>query len=123
MVDPTVVDDETGGETLAEIVGDTAPANAGIAVTVQYDTPSASAVANTEGLVRGIAGVRSATTTSLALGGLSLMRVTYDRDPDALRAALEVRGYQVTGSGQTLRIRRAPQLLPPNLPADEKPTG
>ena len=124
VVDPAATeDDQASGETLAEIVGDTAPANAGIPVTLQFDTPSASAVANTEGLVRGIAGVRSATTTSLALGGLSLMRVTFDGDPDALRAALEVRGYQVTGSGQTLRIRRAPQLLPPNLPTDDRPTG
>ena len=73
--------------------------------------------------MRGIPGVRSASTTSLALGGVSLMRVTYDGDPDALRAALEVRGLQVTGSGQTLRIRRAPQLLPPNLPADTNPAG
>ena len=121
VVDPTTED--TGGETLAEIVGDTAPASAGIAITLQFDTPSASAVANTEGLVRGIPGVRSASTTSLALGGVSLMRVTYDGDPDALRAALEVRGLQVTGSGQTLRIRRAPQLLPPNLPADTNPAG
>ena len=123
VIDPDAIEDSAGGETLAEIVGDTAAANAGIAITVQFDTPGASAVANTEGLIRGIAGVRSATTTSLALGGLSLMRVTYDGDPDALRAALEVRGYQVTGSGQTLRIRRAPQLLPPNLPSDEKPAG
>jgi cyclopropane fatty-acyl-phospholipid synthase-like methyltransferase len=38
-------------------------------------------------------------------------------------AALEARGLQVTGSGQTLRIRRAPQLLPPNLPADTNPAG
>ncbi|ANC88033.1 MAG: heavy-metal-associated domain-containing protein [Sphingomonas aquatilis] len=121
VVDPTTED--TSGETLAEIVGDTAPASAGIAITLQFDTPSASAVANTEGLVRGIPGVRSASTTSLALGGVSLMRVTYDGDPDALRAALEVRGLQVTGSGQTLRIRRAPQLLPPNLPADTNPAG
>jgi hypothetical protein len=124
VVDPDAAsDDDASGETVAEIVGDTAPANVGIPITLQFDTPSASAVANTEGLVRGIAGVRSASTTSLALGGLSLMRVTYDGDPDALRAALEVRGYQVTGSGQTLRIRRAPQLLPPNLPSDDRPAG
>ena len=51
------------------------------------------------------------------------MRVTFDGDPDSLRAALEVRGYQVTGSGQTLRIRRAPQLLPPTLPTDDRPAG
>lgn len=123
VVDPDAAGDDSGGETLAEIVGDTGAANAGIPITVQFDTPGASAVANTEGLVRGIPGVRTASTTSLALGGVSLMRVTYDGDPDALRAALEVRGYQVTGSGQTLRIRRAPQLLPPNLPADDRPAG
>lgn len=123
VVDLDATDEGNGDETLAEIVGDTAPASAGIPVTLQFDTPSASSVANTEGLVRAIPGVRSASTTSLALGGLSLMRVTYDGDPDALRAALEVRGLQVTGSGQTLRIRRAPQLLPPSLPADTNPAG
>jgi len=123
-IDPdAATDDDASGETLAEIVGDTGSASAGIPVTVQFDTPGASAVANTEALVRGIPGVRSASTTSLALGGVSLMRVTYDGDPDALRAALEVRGLQVTGSGQTLRIRRAPQLLPPNLPTDDRPAG
>ena len=116
-------DTEASGETLAEIVGDTASASAGIPIVVQADTPSASSVANIEGLLRGIAGVRAATTTSLALGGVSLVRVTYDGDPAALRAALEVRGYQVTGSGQTLRIRRAPQLQLPNLPPDTQPAG
>ena len=121
IVDPTA-DDGNGEDATTEIVGDAA-ANAGIAVTIQFDTPSASAVANTEGLLRSIAGVRSASTTSLALGGLSLMRVTYDGDPETLRTALEARGLQVTGSGQTLRIRRAPQLLPPNLPSDTNPTG
>lgn len=123
VVDPATIDDSGDGETLAEIVGDTGAANAGIAVTIQFDTPSASAVANTEGLVRGIPGVRSASTTSLALGGLSLMRVTYDGDPDALRAALEVRGWQVTGSGQTLRIRRAATPQPAPAASDGGTTG
>ena len=122
-IDPNAIDDDASGETLAEIVGDTGAAGAGIPITLQYDTPGASAVANTEGLVRGIAGVRAASTTSLALGGLSLMRVTFDGDPETLRKALELRGYQVTGSGQTLRIRRAPQLLPTNLPTDANPPG
>ncbi|WP_447406137.1 hypothetical protein, partial [Clostridium perfringens] len=89
------------GETLSEIVGDIAPASADIPIVVQADTPGASSVANIEGLLRGIPGVRAATTTSLALGGVSLLRVTYDGDPATLRAALEVRGYQVSGTGQT----------------------
>ena len=95
----------------------------GIAITLQYDSPSASSVANTESALRGIAGVRSASTTSLALGGVSLMRVTFDGDPASLRSALEGRGYQVLGSGTTLRIRRAPQLLPPEAPQDDRPAG
>ena len=95
----------------------------GVAFTLQYDSPSASAVANTESLVRGIAGVRSAATTSLALGGVSLMRVTFDGDPAALRTALSGRGFQVVGEGQTLRIRRTPPTAAPEPPAEGQPTG
>ena len=94
----------------------------GIPLTLQYDSPTASSVANTESALRGIAGVRSANTTSLALGGVSLMRVSYDGDPAALRVALEARGFQVIGGGTTLRIRRAPQLLPADIPADTAPS-
>lgn len=98
-------------------------AGQGVAITLQYDSPSASSVANTESAMRGITGVRSAATTSLALGGVSLMRVTFDGDPASLRAALEARGYQVLGSGTTLRIRRAPQLLPPDVAPVDRPAG
>ena len=113
----------TDDPTLAQIVGDVVPTGQGIPVTIQFDTPGAAAVAATEGVLRGIPGVRSAATTSLALGGVSVLRVVYDGDPGSLKAALEVRGYQVLGDGQSLRIRRAPQLLPPGLPADGAPAG
>lgn len=89
----------------------------GIPVSVQFDTPTASTVANTESAMRGVAGVRSAQTTSLALGGVSIMRVVFDGDPARFRAALEGRGYQVFGSGTTVRIRR-PQLPPPDVAPD-----
>ena len=102
----------------------TAPAaGQSVVVTVQYDSPTSSSVANTESALRGIPGVRSASTTSLALGGVSLMRVQFDGDSAGLRAALEARGYQVLGADATLRIRRAPRLLPPDLPADDRPAG
>lgn len=120
---PTPVEQVASDDSLAGIADDIAtPQGATVTVTVQFDTPSAAAVSATEGTVRGLPGVRSAATTSLALGGLSLMRVVYDGDPDALKAVLEARGFQVFGSGQTLRIRRAPQLLP-DLPPDDKTTG
>ncbi|MES3092692.1 heavy-metal-associated domain-containing protein [Sphingomonas aerolata] len=110
--------DETADANTAVLTGGT-----GLSITIQFDTPAAAAVASTEAALRAIPGVRSAATTSLALGGVSLMRVAYDGDPAALKAALEARGYQVFGSGQTIRIRRTAQLLPPDLPADNATTG
>ena len=105
-----------GQDPLAEIMGGiAAQAGPGISISVQFDTPSASSVANTEQAVRGVPGVRNAQTGSVALGGVSVMRVTYDGDPATLAAALEARGWQVLGQGQTIRIRRAPQLPPPDL--------
>jgi hypothetical protein len=76
--------------------------------------------------MRGVPGVRTATTTSLALGGVSVMRVGFDGDQAALRAALEARGWQVQEGQGVLRIRRvapangAPppqQQLSPPIPA------
>ena len=118
--DDSVASDDA---TLAQIVGDVGPPGQGITVSIQFDTPGAAAVSATENILRGIPGVRSATTTSLALGGVSVLRVVYDGDPQSLKSALEVRGYQVLGDGQALRIRRAPSLLPTGLPADGAPTG
>ncbi|WP_425229651.1 heavy-metal-associated domain-containing protein [Sphingomonas sp.] len=119
--------DEVGDLIDATDTADDAPTAAGagqaVTVTVQYDSPSAASVANAESTLRGVAGVRSAQTSSLALGGVSLMRVVFDGDPEGLRTALESRGYTVNGSGTTLRIRRAPQLQLPDFPTDDRPSG
>lgn len=122
---PAAVIDDTGPgeEPIAGLDAAIATSGAGIAVSLQYDAPSASAVANAESLIRSIPGVVRAGTTSLALGGVSIMAVTFDGDPDQLRRALEQRGFQVSGSGTTLRIRRAPQVQTPALPADSVITG
>ena len=109
------------GDLIEDVDPTTAASTPGTTFTLQYDSPTASAVANTESLVRGLSGVRSAGTTSLALGGVSLMRVVFDGDIPALKAALTARGYQVTGEGPTLRIRRS--LLPPDLPPDGPTAG
>lgn len=73
---------------------------------IQYDTPNAGSVGTGEGMVRSIPGVRGATTTSLALGGTSVMQVTFGQSLEELRLALSARGYTVQGSGTTLRIVR-----------------
>ncbi|HWK35368.1 heavy-metal-associated domain-containing protein [Sphingomonas sp.] len=83
-------------------------------IAIQFDTPSAASVTAGESAIRGVPGVRSATTTSLALGGVSVMRVAYDGDVAVLRTSLESRGWSVQVSGSTLRIRRGG---PPPAPA------
>lgn len=99
-------------ESLAADAGVLEAAGAGN-LSVQFDTPSASAVEATERTLRGIAGVRSAVTTSLALGGISVMRVGYDGDVATLKAALEARGFVVTLGSGAIRIQRPRASLPP----------
>ncbi|MEQ1549273.1 MAG: heavy-metal-associated domain-containing protein [Chakrabartia sp.] len=75
--------------------------------TVQFDTPDVASVGATESTIRGIPGMKSVSTSSLALGGVSVMRVSFDGDADMLRVALSARGYRVKESGGSFRIRRA----------------
>ncbi|MDQ8754962.1 heavy-metal-associated domain-containing protein [Sphingosinicella sp. LHD-64] len=85
----------------------TAPTGALQSFSIQVDTPDAASVQNAELSVSRVGGVASAITTSLALGGTSIMRVTYSGDAAALQAALSAQGWrvQVLG-GNTLRITR-----------------
>jgi hypothetical protein len=79
---------------------------------IQVDTPSPASVDQAELSVSRIPGVTSALTTSLALGGVSVMRVTYAGDPASLQAALQAQGWTVQVSGTQLRMTRpapAPQ--------------
>lgn len=75
-------------------------------VTVQFASPDAAAVDAALSAVRGAAGVQSAATTSLAIGGTSVMRVSVAGGQAALVAALRVRGWQVSSGGGVLRISR-----------------
>lgn len=74
--------------------------------TVQYVSPDVESVSATERAVGAIAGVQSASTTSLALGGTSVMRVTFRGDLGTLKAALAARGFKVQEGGGQLRINR-----------------
>ncbi len=115
----TPVEDDEAGET---VVIDT-PRPVAVSISIQFDTPAVAAVNATEAALRSVPGVASATTSSLALGGVSVMTVGYTGPAEALKAALEARGWQVFGTGTTLRIRRAPRLLPPDLVADNATAG
>ncbi len=110
---PEVADTGDAGDSASETAsessdgGDSAPAPAAtISVSVQFDTPDVGAVSRGESAVRGIPGVNSATTSSLALGGISVMQVSYNGEIDALAAALRSRGWQVQQGAGALRISR-----------------
>ncbi len=82
------------------------PVATGSTFSIQFDTPDVGSVTQGEAAVRGVPGVRSAVTRSLALGGTSVMQVTFDGTVDSLRAGLQARGYTVAASGTTLRVTR-----------------
>ncbi len=102
---PTATAEPT--DTPTDVVATETPAASGASLTIQFDTPTAAAVSSIEAAVRGVPGVSGASTTSMAIGGVSVMRLSYSGDPEVLRTSLQSRGFQVGRSGNTLRIRRA----------------
>lgn len=74
--------------------------------TVQVATPDARSVDAALGSIRGAAGVRSVATSSIAIGGTSVVRVTYLGDLNGLANALRAAGWQVTVGSNALGISR-----------------
>lgn len=74
--------------------------------TVQFSTPTAASFDSGISSVSGTPGVRGVATSSTAIGGVSVMRVSFAGDAAALAAALRARGWNVSQSGNTLNISR-----------------
>ncbi|KUR76483.1 hypothetical protein [Novosphingobium sp. FSW06-99] len=79
---------------------------AGAAIQVQFASPDAGAVDAAQAALRAVPGVQGVVTSSLALGGVSVMRVTYGGDIEALASALRAQGWKVTQGPGALSIRR-----------------
>lgn len=99
------------GETMSEAPdgatpSPTATAAAATTVSVQFATPDAASVDAGVAAVRATPGVRGAATSSLALGGTSIMRVTFAGSAAELAAALRARGFTVREAGGGLSISR-----------------
>ena len=75
-------------------------------VIVQFATPDALAFDAALSGVRGTPGVRALGVTSTAMGGTSVMSVSYSGSAEELAAALRSRGFSVNQSGNTLAISR-----------------
>ncbi|MEQ5788642.1 heavy-metal-associated domain-containing protein [Erythrobacter sp. NFXS35] len=76
------------------------------AIVVQFATPDAAAFDGALGAVRGSAGVRGVGVTSTAIGGTSVMSVSYAGTLEELAAALESRGFAVRRGANALAISR-----------------
>jgi hypothetical protein len=117
-VDPDALAIENAADLPLEMLDAPGATGGTSSFTVQFETPDVASVSQGEALVRSVPGVRSAATSSLALGGLSVMQVNFEGGIDMLRTGLQARGYSVTASGTTLRIARrtgpaAPASPPP----------
>ncbi|OYX63275.1 MAG: hypothetical protein B7Y89_06425 [Novosphingobium sp. 32-60-15] len=119
QIDPALIDQLIAAEGPARAASDaqtgpdaapTAAATASAAVTstvtVQFATPDGAAFDAGIAALRGLSGVKSAITTSTAIGGTSVMRVTYAGEIDALAAALKTQGWRVSAGADALSIRK-----------------
>lgn len=75
-------------------------------ITIQFATADGPAVDAGMAAVRGVPGVKSAISSSIAIGGTSVMRVTYAGEIEALAAALRAQGWRVTVGAGALSIRK-----------------
>ncbi len=75
-------------------------------IVVQFATPDAAAFDGGLGAVRGVPGVRGLNVTSTAVGGTSVMSVSFAGTQEELAAALQARGYAVRQGQNALAISR-----------------
>lgn len=86
----------------------TAPPSAAAtrSIVVQFASPDASAFDGSLAAVRAVAGVRGINVTSTAIGGTSVMNVTFGGTQEELAAALQARGFTVRQGQNALAISR-----------------
>jgi hypothetical protein len=111
--------DEAGADD-AVLAGDVNP---GTTFSLQVDTPDAAALLRAEQALRAVPGVRSVSTPSLAIGGVSVVRVLFQGDAAGLSIALAARGLRAEEVGdRAFRLRTAP-VPSPATPAAAVPAA
>ena len=73
---------------------------------ISFPSPDAAAFDAAISAVRGTPGIRGASVSSTAIGGSSVLSVTYAGSQDELVGALAQRGYNVQRAGNSLNISR-----------------
>ena len=90
----------------AKLAAKSAAKPADTVLSVQFASPDAHAVDVALAGVRSIPGATGVATTSIAIGGTSVMRVVFAGSPAELAGLLRARGWQVSTGGGVLKIRR-----------------
>ena len=103
-VDQTRYDDD--GAVSSAPVNRPPPEGSVALYTVQVATPDAAAFDTAVGAIRRASGVKAAGVRSTAIGGTSVMTVSFAGSIDGLAAALRARGLTVSQSGSALVVSR-----------------
>ena len=95
------------GQTITDAPVRTPPPEGSVALyTVQFDTPDPASFDAVLAAVRGASGVRSAGIRSTAIGGTSVMTVSFEGSIGDLASALRGRGLTVQQAGAALTVSR-----------------
>jgi hypothetical protein len=105
---PTTADDP-----LASVISGIDQNNA----TIQLDTADVATLDQAQAALKAVPGVQSASVQSLAIGGTSLLSLSYNGDIAALKVGLQARGWRLEGEGATLVMKRAGAAPAPAAPA------
>lgn len=104
---PVAVSTSVDGPAATPIAAPTPTTAAAVSTfTIQFATSDGPAVDAGMSAVRSVPGVKSAVSSSIAIGGTSVMRVTYTGEIEALAAALRAQGWRVTVGAGALSIRK-----------------
>jgi hypothetical protein len=90
-------------------------------VQIQILTRDEAGLSSSFGAIRGIAGVDAVSPRSTAIGGWSILLVTYRGEPQGLATAMSARGWSVIDVGGTLRV--TPRTGSPPAPAPAATPG
>ena len=96
-----------------EIVASTQGLQAASVIQIQLVANDSASLGAAISQIRGIGGVEAVNERSLAIGGTSLLIVTYRGDISAMRAALMARGWSVDYVGGILQMSRSSASPPP----------
>lgn len=122
MPDSMLVEDPVDPEILDDIATDEGVVVAGTVTrgfSLQVDTPDPATLLRAEQAIRAIPGVRSLTTTSLAIGGVSVIRLSFEGDAAGLSIALAARGLRAEETGDdSFRVRASATPAPAPVPAE-----